>query len=196
MAAARIHAMRIPRLRIDDTLLLVVDVQGRLLPTLADADTLVTHTAILLQAAAALELPAIVTEQYPQGLGATVPEVAEHVGPDVPVIQKTRFSAITPEVDDVLRRTGRGTVLVCGIEAHICVLQSVLDLRAAWKDVFFCTDAISAGQASQIPHAFRRMEAAGAVPTGILSALYELMADKRHPAFKRCLELAKAVRTS
>jgi len=188
--------MTIPRLRTDDTLLLVVDVQGRLMPTLPDADTLIAHTAILLQAAEALGLPAIVTEQYPKGLGPTVPEVAEHIGTDVPVIEKTRFSAITTEVDAHVRESGCRTVLVCGIEAHICVLQSVLDLRAAGRDVFFVTDAISAGQPGQIPYAFRRMEAAGAVPTGILSALYELMADKRHPAFARCLALAKAVRTS
>ena len=188
--------MTIPRLEIDDTVLLVVDVQGRLMPTLPDPDVLIAHSAILLQAAAALELPAIVTEQYPKGLGPTVPEVAAHIGPGTPVFEKTRFSAITPGVDDCIRDTGRNTVLVCGIEAHICVLQSVLDLRSAGRDVFFCTDAISAGQPTQIPHAFRRMEAAGAVPTGILSALYELMADKQHPAFSRCLELAKAVRTS
>ena len=188
--------MSIPRLRTDDTVLLVVDVQGRLMPTLDDPDTLIAHAAILLRAASALELPAIVTEQYPKGLGPTVPEVAEHIGEDVPVVEKTRFSAITPEVDAFLRETGRNTVLVCGIEAHICVLQSVLDLRSAGRDVFFCTDAISAGQATQIPHAFRRMEAAGAIPTGILSALYELMADKQHPAFKSCLELVKLVRTS
>jgi len=188
--------MTIPRLLIDDTLLLVVDVQGRLMPTLPDPDSLIAHSAILLQAASALELPAIVTEQYPKGLGATVPEVAQHIGSDTPVIEKTRFSAITPDVDARIRETDRDTILVCGIEAHICVLQSVLDLRAAGRDVFFCTDAISAGQPSQIPHAFRRMEAAGAVPTGILSALYELMADKQHPAFARCLGLAKAVRTS
>ena len=188
--------MTTPRLRIDDTLLLVVDVQGRLLPTLPDPDALIAHTAILLQAADALELPAIVTEQYPRGLGATVPEVAAHIGPATPVFEKTRFSAITPEVDACIRDAGRNTILVCGIEAHICVLQSALDLRSAGRDVFFCTDAISAGQPAQIPHAYRRMEAAGAVPTGILSALYELMVDKQHPAFARCLELAKAVRTS
>ncbi|MFZ8927561.1 MAG: isochorismatase family protein, partial [Candidatus Nanopelagicales bacterium] len=82
-------------------------------------------SAILLQAARALGLPAVVTEQYPRGLGATVPEVAEHVGDDVPVFEKTRFSALTPEVDAHLGETGRGTILVCGIEAHICVLQTV-----------------------------------------------------------------------
>ncbi len=188
--------MAIPRLRIDDTLLLVVDVQGRLLPTLPDSETLVSHCAILLQMAQTLGIPAIVTEQYPKGLGPTVEEVAAHLGPDTPVLEKTRFGAITPEVDALVREAARNTILVCGIEAHICVLQSVLDLRASGRDVFFCTDAISAGQPGQIPHAFRRMEAAGAVPTGILSAMYELMADKQHPAFARCLALAKAVRPS
>ena len=71
------------------------------------------------------------------------------------------------------------------------MLQSVLDLRASGRDVFLCLDAVSAGQPLMINHAVRRMEAAGAVPTGILSAMYELMRDKQHPKFKACLEYAK-----
>jgi len=185
--------MMIPRLRPDDTALLVIDVQSRLLPTIHRWEVLRDHCALLLRMAAALDLPALVTEQYPSGLGPTVPEVAAVVPPGTPVIQKTRFSALVPSVEDHLQGIGRGTVLVCGIEAHICVLQTVLDLRAGGREVFFVTDAISAGQRAQIAPAYRRMERAGAVPTGILSSLYELMADKRHPAFARGLDLAKAV---
>ena len=166
------------------------------MPTIADPEVLNANCAVLLRMAETLELPVVVTEQYPRGLGGTVPEVAAAIPEGVEILEKTRFSAITPEVEERLRAHARNTVLVCGIEAHICVLQTVLDLRATGRDVFFATDAISAGQRDQIPHAFRRMEAAAAVPTGCMSALYELMADKEHPRFRRCLELAKAVRAS
>lgn len=187
--------MTIPRLTVEDTLLLVVDVQERLMPTIADRDVLKANCAVLLRMVSVLGLPAIVTEQYPKGLGPTVDEVTAAIPPGTPVLSKTRFSAITPEVEAHIRDSGQSAILICGIEAHICVLQSVLDLRAGGRDVFLCTDAISAGQAHQIPHALRRMEEAGAVPTGVLSAMYELMQDKQHPAFARCLELAKAVRS-
>jgi hypothetical protein len=84
-------------------------------------------------------------------------------------------------------------VLVCGVEAHVCVLQSVLDLVAAGWTVFYATDAISSGQVDQVAPAFRRMERAGALPTGTLGAMYELMGDAAHPAFKDILALAKQV---
>ncbi len=187
--------MTIPRLTVDDTLLLVIDVQERLMPTIDDREQLKNNCAVLLRVAGLLGVPAAVTEQYPRGLGTTVPEVAEAIAPNTPVLEKTRFSALTTEVNAVLEAEHRNTILVCGIEAHICVLQTVLDLRATGHDVFFATDAISAGQPDQIPHAYRRMEAAGAVPTGCLSALYELMGDKENPVFGPALALAKAVRS-
>jgi hypothetical protein len=85
-------------------------------------------------------------------------------------------------------------VLVCGIEAHVCVLQSVLDLVAAGWTVFHATDAISAGQADQVEPAFRRMERAGSLPTGTLGAMYELVGDAADVRFKDILALAKQVR--
>jgi len=100
------------------------------------------------------------------------------------------------EVREVLRAleaAGRRSVLVCGVEAHVCVLQTVLDLRAAGHRVFHATDAISSGQADQVPHAFRRMELAGAVPTGTLGAMYELVGDAADPRFREILALAKQV---
>ena len=88
----------------------------------------------------------------------------------------------------------RGTVLVCGIEAHVCVLQTTLDLLAGGRLPFLCTDCISAGQATQIAPAMQRMQTAGATPTGTLSAIYELLGDATHPSFKACLELVKGIR--
>jgi len=186
--------MPIPRLRPDDSVLLVIDIQERLMPTLVDSDRLMHNSAILLRIAAELDLPYLVTEQYPKGLGRTAPVVASAMSDQSRRIEKTRFSACIDLVTRQLSAWNRGTVLICGVEAHVCVLQTVLDLQAAGYQCFICTDAISASQREQIPHALRRMERAGAIATGVMSAMYELMADKSHPAFSTLLELAKAVR--
>jgi hypothetical protein len=175
-------------------MLLVIDVQERLMPTLVDSDRLMHNSAILLKIAAELEFPYLVTEQYPKGLGRTVPAVASAMSDQSRRIEKTRFSACIPMVANQLNAWSRGTVLICGVEAHVCVLQTVLDLQTAGYQCFVCTDAISASQREQIAHALRRMERAGAVSTGVMSAMYELMADKSHPSFSTLLELAKDIR--
>lgn len=186
--------MPIPRLRLEDTVLLVVDIQSRFASSIHGWEALVTNAAILVRAAAALEVPVIVTEQNPKGLGHTVPEIAAALPAGAPTFTKTRFSSITPEVHAALGSLHRGSVLVVGIEAHVCVMQTTLDLLAGGRQAFLCTDCISAGQAGQIDPALRRMERAGAVPTGALSAIYELLGDAAHPRFKTCLEMVKGLR--
>ena len=176
-----------------NTALLVIDVQERLMPTMPSPEALAKGCGALLQMAQALELPALVTEQYPRGLGPTVDAVSSQMPSGTPVIDKTRFSALVPEVETRLADLGRTSVLVCGIEAHICVLQTVLDLQASGRQAFVATDAVSAGQPHQIAPALYRMQEAGAILTGVLSSMYELMADKNHPAFSRCLQIAKTV---
>lgn len=187
--------MPTPRLRIDDTVLLVVDIQARFAQSIHAWEALVQNAAVLCRAAGALGLPVIATEQNPRGLGHTVPEITAALPPATPVFHKTRFSSITPEVAAALGALNRGTVLVCGIEAHVCVLQTTLDLLAGGRQVFLASDCISASQPAQVPHAFARMQRAGAVPTGALSAIYELLGDATHPAFKACLEMVKGLRT-
>jgi len=185
--------MEIARLVPDRTVLLVIDVQQRLMPTLADGPRCVTNCVALLEMATALELPVVVTEQNPAGLGRTVEDIARAIPATALRVEKSLFSAFVPEVRSTLLGLGRPDVLVCGIEAHVCVLQSVLDLLADGFRAFAVTDAITAGQPDQIAPALRRMESAGAVPTGVVSAMYELMRDARHPAFRRCLGIAKGV---
>jgi len=185
--------MEIPRLAPDRTVLLVVDIQERLMPTLADAARLQTNAVALLRMAGELGLPVVLTEQNPRGLGPTVERIREALPADAVRAEKTVFSAFVDDVKEALLGFGRPEVLVCGIEAHVCVLQSVLDLLGGGFRPFVVTDAISAGQRDQIAPALRRMEAAGAVPTGVVSAMYELMHDARHPAFRGCLNVAKAV---
>jgi len=159
--------MPIPRLDAASTALIVVDVQERLVPTIVDRERLANNCAVLLRMSRVLEIPSIVTEQYVQGLGRTVDTVAEAMPDPSWRIEKTRFSALIDLVDERLQAWRRQTVLLCGIEAHVCVLQTAIDLLSTGRQVFVCTDAIS--------------------------AMYELMGDARHPAFRQCLELAKAI---
>ena len=186
--------MPIPRLAIGDTALLVIDVQERLMPTIVDADMVSNNCAILLRMAGEMGIPYLVTEQYPRGLGRTVDLVAEAMPDQSRRIEKTRFSACIDLVEQQLADWNCSTILVCGIEAHVCVLQTVLDLHSTGRQAFVCTDAVSASQREQISPAMKRMERAGAVLSGVLSAMYELLGDASHPAFGACLELAKAVR--
>lgn len=174
-------------------MLIVVDVQESLLPTLVEPQRLLTNCSILLRMAELFRMPVIVTEQYPRGLGKTVEQLREAIPAGTPVVEKTRFSAAVDEVGHLLNRKRRSNLLVCGIEAHICVLQSVLDFQAGGRQCFIASDAVTAGQQDQIQPAFDRMRRAGAVVSGVLSSMYELMGDSSHPAFRQCLELAKAV---
>jgi nicotinamidase-related amidase len=185
--------MALPRLRPESTALLVIDVQERLMPTIAAAPRVEANCALLAQAAGIMGIPVICTEQYVRGLGPTVATVRNALPATAEVIEKTRFSALVDGVRATLRTQRRPTVLVCGVEAHVCVLQSVLDLVASGWTVFHVTDAISAGQPDQVDPAFRRMERAGALPTGTLSSMYELLGDASHPLFRDILPIAKQV---
>ena len=163
------------------------------MPTIAAAPRIEANCAILSRAAGILGMPVICTEQYVRGLGHTVPAVRDALPAGTEVVEKTRFSALVDGVRSRLRAERRPTVLVCGVEAHVCVLQTVLDLVAAGWTVFYATDAIASGQADQVEPAFRRMERAGALPTGTLGAMYELVGDASHPSFRELLALAKQV---
>ncbi len=109
------------------TALLVVDVQEAFRPVIDGFDDVARATALLVQGARALGVPVLVTEQYPRGLGATVPEVADHLGAGTPCLPKTVFSAADAAGFDL---QGRDQVLVCGIEAHVCVHQTTQHLLA------------------------------------------------------------------
>jgi nicotinamidase-related amidase len=186
--------MPIPRLTLDRAALLVIDVQERLLPTIFDGDRVVANCAAALKLAEALAIPAIVTEQYTKGLGHSAPAIREAAGTRAPIIEKTRFSALTPEVDAFLSSRRAEDILIAGVEAHVCVAQTVLDLLASGRQPYLLTDAISAGAPDQIAPALRRLERAGAVPTGVLAAGYELLADAANPQFKAVLGVVKTLR--
>jgi nicotinamidase-related amidase len=187
--------MPIPRLHPERTALLVIDVQEKLIPTIHDGDRVVVNCVAAIEAAKVLRLPTIVTEQYVKGLGHSAPAIATAAAAaSARIVEKTRFSAFVPEVERMLSERRCDDVLVCGVEAHVCVAQTVLDLLAAGRQPYLLTDAISAGREDQIMPAFRRLERAGAIPTGVLAASYELLGDAAHPEFRAILSVVKTLR--
>jgi nicotinamidase-related amidase len=183
-----------PRLTPDTACLLVIDLQERLMPTIANAEAITQNAALLLRAAVHFGMPVALSEHYLKGLGPTVAPIQEAVPTGACRFEKTRFSAVLPPLEAWLAAHGRQNVIVCGVEAHVCVLQTALDLRSTGRTPFLMTDAISAGQPQQIAPALRRMELSGCVPSGCLSAMYELAGDASNPLFKGMLALAKAIR--
>ena len=165
--------------------LVIIDMQTKLTSAMqADAMQLVIkHCGILAQAASLLSVPVIVTEQYPQGLGETLPQIKQHIGACKP-IEKTAFSAASvPKFNQQLHRD-QPQIIIAGMESHICVLQTALDLIKANKQVFVVEDAIISRSASNKANAIARMRDAGCVVTNTESVVFEWLGNAQHSTFK------------
>lgn len=183
----------IPRLRRAETSLLVVDVQERLLPAMFEAERVVRHGALLARAARRLNVPIVVTEQYPEKLGPTAAPLREAIGEFAP-IPKMLFSACTDETMqslNALRESGRTSILLCGLETHVCVTQSALDLREAGFTVFVAQDAVSSRYESDKKVGLERMRGAGAILCSTEMAVFELLREAGTPDFKALLPFIK-----
>lgn len=170
------------------TALVIVDLQEAFAKAIPDFAEVAAAAGTLAEGAGALGLPVAVTEQYPQGLGATVPAVADHLPPGTEPRAKVRFSAAEAEGFDL---GGSGQALVCGIEAHVCVNQTVLDLLSQGLEVHVARDAVGSRTAENRDLGLDKMEAAGAVITSVETALFELLGGSDHPAFKKVQALIK-----
>ena len=161
----------------EDTALLVVDVQEGFRPYTVFADV-VRACAALVQAARILGVPTLVSEQYPKGLGQSAPELALQ---DQPRIEKTVFSAVRAEGFDL---GGASQAIVCGIEAHVCVSQTVHDLLAAGVEVHVPADAVGSRHEIDYERGLARMQRAGAVVSTVEAVLFELLERAGTPEFK------------
>ena len=178
-------------LRPDDTALLVIDVQERFRVAVPAFDRMVARIRALAQGAALLGVPVVVTEQYPRGLGPTVAELDE-VLQGAERLEKVTFSAAAaPGWDALLDRLGRRQVLLCGIEAHVCVHQTATELLRAGLEVHAALDAIESREAVSRRLGVDRMLADGVVGSGVELALFELLRTKEHAAFKDVQALVK-----
>lgn len=173
------------------TALFVVDVQERFRPAMQGFDSMVAGCLRLVRTFRILGLPLIVTEQYPKGLGRTVAELQEPLA-GVPVFEKTAFSALgCPQVREKLALLEARSIVVCGIETHVCVHQTVRDLLRAGYRVEVAVDAVESRHSGDRDVALRRMENSGAVLTTTEMAAFELLVDARHPRFKEVQALFK-----
>jgi nicotinamidase-related amidase len=180
------------RLSPENSLLVIVDVQERLLPAVQNPPRVVFNTRRLLEGARLLSVPVIVSEQYPQGLGNTVKELVPYIPEGTAVLPKKSFSVY----DDEHLRTAidthqRSQIILCGVETHVCVLQSAFDLQRAGKEVCVVTDAVASRFTDDMQMALRRFESSGIVLTTTESLLFEWCRTAEHPQFKEFSRLAK-----
>jgi nicotinamidase-related amidase len=149
--------MRIQR---EQSLLLAIDLQARLAPAIDGIDAVTAHSEWLLRLAQAMSVPAVLTEQYPAGLGPTLPQIAALV-PDAHRLEKLCFSALPDSGIEALPAFARPQVVLFGIETHVCVLQTALDLPARGKQVFVVAEAVGSRRAADRALGLERMRQEG-----------------------------------
>ena len=175
----------------ENSLLLIVDVQGRLATLMHERELYLANLKIIIQAAKVMDIPILWTEQIPKKLGATLPEITEHLSKLKPII-KTCFSCFgNDELVQALAASGRNQILLTGIETHVCIYQSALDLIRLQKEVHVVCDAVSSRISDNKQLGLAKMKDAGAHLTSTETCLFELMKTAEHPKFKQVVSLFK-----
>lgn len=173
-----------------ETLLLVIDIQERLAPVIEGKDRVIANTKILIEAAKTMDFPLLATEQYPKGLGRTVPVLLDLIGEER-ILSKNSFTAYTPEVKAALEAQGRKKILIAGMETHVCVFQTVRDLLADGYQVYLVSDAVSSRTRTNYENGLDLMRSMGAVITNTETAIFDLLKVSGTPEFKAMSALIK-----
>lgn len=187
------------------TALFLCDMQEKFAGVIDEFDSVVSASGILLQAANELGVPAVVTEQYPRGLGRTVPELSQHLAANSLVLEKLSFSMACGgceedqgagvQLEDFLQQHKTKSVLLCGVETHVCVLQTALDLILHRElSLHVVVDAVSSQRKTDREVALHRLKAAGAVLTTAESAVFQLLGSAKHPSFKTISKMVQQPR--
>lgn len=177
-------------LKKDNAILIFIDVQGRLSELVAGSEALFGNLRRLLEGMKTLGVPVIITEQIPEKLGPTREEFQQWI--TGPVIAKNSFGCCgEPEFFQTLEKTGRKQVILCGIETHVCVYQTAIELLATGHKVYVVADAVSSRDPANKKLALRRMEADGVRLTGTEMVLFELLGNANDPAFRSILRIVK-----
>jgi len=179
-------------LNADNALLLIIDIQEKLLPAQGKPEKMEKNIGILALAANILNIPTIVSEQYPKGLGPTVASIKEKLPMDAKYFEKTAFSCVQEEgFLELLKSYNRKQIIVCGMETHICVHQTVNDLLKEGFEVHVIQDAVSSRDKYEYKRGIERMGSDGAVLTCLETALFEMLRSAKHPQFKVIQALIK-----
>ena len=184
--------MSVLKVKKEEAVLVAIDFQEKLMPVMKNKQELQEKMVKLVQGCRVLGLPILTTQQYTKGLGETVAPIREAMEDQFLPIEKTSFSAMgEPAFVEALEKTGKRTVLLTGIEAHVCVQQTALDLLEQGYKVFLVVDAISSRDNNDKKYAQRRISEAGAVGTTYEAVLFELVGGAREEGFKQISAIVK-----
>ncbi len=179
-------------LNADDAILLVIDIQEKFMPVIQNAEQVIEKTRIMLETARRLEIPILISEQYPKGLGYTVPKLLESLPSSATTLEKTAFGCLGDEaMSQYFKASGRKQVIICGIEAHVCVNQTVHQLLDAGYEPHLIEDAISSRDPQHRTLALNKMRQSGAIESCVEMAIFELMHHAKHSEFKPLQALIK-----
>ncbi len=174
-----------------DSCLIAVDLQERLAPAISGGDAALRKASLLLRAAARLDVPVLLTEQYPKGLGGTLPEIAR-LAHQAGKLEKIAFSALAePGFRERLRALGRGQAVLLGTEAHVCVLQTGLDILSDGLALFAVADAVGSRDPADARAALRRLERAGATIVTAEMVVFEWLRRAGTQDFRHLLPYIK-----
>lgn len=173
-----------------NTVLIIIDVQEKLMGAMKDKEKVYKNINLLLETSKQLDIPVVVTEQYPKGLGKTVPEIAGNL-PEHKYLEKVTFSACTDDLFSILNLINRKTVLITGSETHICVFQTVRDLMQAGYNVHLVKDAVCSRSEENYNNGIQLMHDTGAIITNTETAVFDLLKQAGTPQFKVISPLVK-----
>ena len=174
------------------TAFVIIDVQEAFRTSISDFAETAARVALMAHAVQLLNVPVVVTEQYPKGLGRTAGEIRAVLPAALEPIEKTAFSSCGAQgFVNELQRVGARQILICGLEAHVCVNQTTHDLLARGYQVHLLTECITARAAHNRQAGLAKMQQSGALPSSIEMALFELMRDAAHEQFKAVQKLIK-----
>lgn len=180
------------RILAKDTMALIIDFQERLVPVIHQQEELLHNTELLIKGLDALEIPMVVTQQYTKGIGITVPRISELFGQEFTYEDKITFSCVeTKSILEQIEKSEKKNIIICGIEAHICVLQTVIDLIEKGYHVILVEDCVGSRRESDRQVGIKRAILEGAIPTTYESILFELTRVAKSDVFKEISKLIK-----
>ena len=180
------------QLNLEDSLVLIIDVQDKLLNAVFNKEQVEKKSAIVAEAAKILGIPVVVTEQYPKGLGNTIPAVKDALAEDTEIFEKTAFSALNnEEILEAIQKHNKIQILIFGIETHICVSQTTAAFRELGYEVSVIKDACGSRAEEEYLTGLERMKDNGAYIITTEIALFEWLKGAKHPNFKAVQALIK-----
>lgn len=166
----------------NNSILVIIDIQEKLVKAASNGEKTIINTSKISQAAQILSIPVIITEQYPKGLGATVESIT---GSDAFIMEKSSFSAFKePEFEQKIKSLNRKQVILCGIEAHICVLQTAIDLYKNGYEVYVLKDCVSSRSEEEQNSGLELLKQYGIKVITVEIALFQWLKSSKHPQFK------------